>query len=528
MHDKQSINNFINLNYKGSLRFIKDKMFVNTFGIDLYRDILDKTSFLISEKVTIPFSRRVYCYINNILEMPKCKMCTSNTTYNTNGGYQTYCSVICKSKDNDSIQAKKRKTNLERYGHGNFLASSEGKQKLKQTHQRKYGVDHYNQTEEYKERCKTGKIQRNSNPQKVSKTLKQKFLLTITEKYKDIELLSPVEDYFKFGASTYHNYDWLCKVCNTQFSRWLNMGWKPECPTCAPKGTNHEIKIKQFLSRNCIPYIFRDRKALGNGQEIDIYIPSKKIGIEYHGLYYHHDKVVDKFYHLCKLEQAEKQGIRLIQIFGDEIFKCEGKVYSRLKHILGLVKRRIYARKCVVQELTTSQKSKFLNKYHIQGNGNGSKHLGLSYKNRLVAVMEFCKTRPGIGKRGKDKEYELMRYATISHFTVVGGAGKLLKYFIKNNETENIISYADRRWSQGNVYKQLGFSQVSTNQNNIGYWYTKDCKQRLHRIGFQRRLLKAKLEIYDEKLSECNNMYNNGYYRVWDCGVIKFEMQINI
>lgn len=516
---RERIQEFIDQKYKGSLRFLKDKLFIKTFGQINYKSVIDYTNFLDPSQ---PFSHRVYCYLNNISSIPKCKTCKNNTNYNTNTGYQIYCSNTCRFADNDTIQNKKRKTNLEKYGSTNVLASKHGKDLSTVTHLKKYGETHYNKTQSYKNRLESGDIIRNPNPEKAALTHKTNAYNTIITKYTDLELLSPKEEYLEFGASTYHDYKWRCVACNTIFMRWLNMGWKPECPTCIPKGTEPERLIKDFLTHNNIQYTFRDRKSLGNRQEIDIYIPDKKIGIEYHGLYYHHDKVVDKYYHYNKMVQAESQGIRLIQIFGDEIFNSEKIVFSRLKHILGLGKYSIYARKCSVVELSVIQKVKFFNKYHIQGNGNGSIHLGLMYRNRLVAAMEFCKMRPGIGRDTKKDGFELMRYATIANFTIVGGAGKLFKHFIRTYKPNMVISFADRRWSQGDLYFKLGFKCIS-NKKNIGYSYTKNFKRRLHRIGFQSRLLRHKLEIYNEKLSEYENMSNNGFYRIYDCGNLKFE-----
>jgi hypothetical protein len=108
----------------------------------------------------------------------------------------------------------------------------------------------------------------------------------------------------------------------------------------------------------------------------------------------------------------------------------------------------------------------------------------------------------------------LLRYVTVGSFNVIGGAGKLLSYFRKNY-TGSIISYADRRWSQGNLYKSLGFTllQLST----PAYFYVKD-GIRFSRIKFQKHKLKDELEIFDENLSEKENMENNGYFQVWDCG----------
>ena len=40
---------------------------------------------------------------------------------------------------------------------------------------------------------------------------------------------------------------------------------------------------------------------------------------------------------------------------------------------------------------------------------------------------------------------------------ISGGMGRALKAFIKDIEPDDIMSYADLEWSEGDVYEQLGF-----------------------------------------------------------------------
>ena len=142
--------------------------------------------------------------------------------------------------------------------------------------------------------------------------------------------------------------------------------------------------------------------------------------------------------------------------------------------------------------------------------------LGLFYKNRLVAVMTFGKPR-----FNKKFSWELIRYATLFNFNIVGGAGKLLNYF-KHNYSGSIITYADRRWSEGNLYKKLGFDFKGYTKPN--YFYTKNLL-RLSRYKCQKHKLKNLLkENFDPNLSEHQNMNNNKFYKIWDCGNMIFTL----
>ena len=96
---------------------------------------------------------------------------------------------------------------------------------------------------------------------------------------------------------------------------------------------------------------------------------------------------------------------------------------------------------------------------------------------------------------------------------MIGGAGKLLKYFRDRHEG-SIVSYADMRWSSGNLYEKLGF--VLDGVTPPGYDYYNLKKKTLHsRMNFQKKKLK-KMEHYDENLSEYDIMRLNGYDRIWN------------
>lgn len=99
--------------------------------------------------------------------------------------------------------------------------------------------------------------------------------------------------------------------------RELNLGYKPHLYTNTSVGEREILEfIKSILPKNEI-IIYHDTITL-DGQELDIYIPNKKIAIEYNGAYWHSDLFKTKKYHLNKSKMAEKQGIRLIHIYDYE------------------------------------------------------------------------------------------------------------------------------------------------------------------------------------------------------------------
>jgi len=135
--------------------------------------------------------------------------------------------------------------------------------------------------------------------------------------------------------------------------------------------------------------------------------------------------------------------------------------------------------------------------------------------------MTFGPFRKALGTTVILSEYEMYRFC--SKGNVIGGAGKMLKYFIKKYNPTRIISYADRRWSNKNdaFYTKIGFNLVSVTRPN--YYYTSNYFAREYRFKYRKNNLSKLLQKYNPILSEWENMQLNGYDRIWDCGCLKFE-----
>lgn len=293
------------------------------------------------------------------------------------------------------------------------------------------------------------------------------------------------------------------------------------CPKCATAYNHSENELKDYIKSLGFNIIENDRTTLRDGKnfyELDCFIPEKNIAVEFDGLFWHSADKKDKNYHLDKTEACNRKGIRLIHIFEDEWIFKKKIVKFRLKTILGKVDYKIQARKCTVKEISSKKANKFIEKYHIQGKYNGSIRLGLFYRSKLAAVMTFGKSR-----FNKKYDWELLRYCTISNFSIIGGAGKLFAYF-KKNYNGSIVTYADRRWSDGTLYRKLGFTELKP--STPAYWYFKG-KKRFSRTSFQKHLLENKLESFDPNKSEMENMKNDGYSIIYDCGNFVFESRQN-
>jgi very-short-patch-repair endonuclease len=263
--------------------------------------------------------------------------------------------------------------------------------------------------------------------------------------------------------------------------------------------------IFDILDNLNITYLKRDRTTL-NGSELDIFIPKFNLAIEVNGLYWHssvNGKTID--YHLTKTEKCSQLGIELLQFWDYEVIKNKDKIESILHSKLGLNKR-IYARKCKLVKISNMEAKSFFDTYHMQGHIPASSYIGLLYNNELISLASFSKPR-----FNKSYDLELIRFVTKSGITVVGGLSKILASI----KLQSIISYANRRWSMGNVYTACGFKLLSVSRPAV--WYTKDFKLLENRLKFQKHKLKS-LDAYSDIKTAEQILSESGYYKIWDCG----------
>jgi predicted acetyltransferase len=128
-----------------------------------------------------------------------------------------------------------------------------------------------------------------------------------------------------------------------------------------------------------------------------------------------------------------------------------------------------------------------------------------------------------MGNKSITDKYELLRFCNKLDTNVIGGASKLLNYFIKNYNPKEIISYADRRWSNGNLYEKLGFEFVHNSKPN--YWYIND---NVREYRFKYRKSELVKDGFDSKKTEKEIMFDRGVLRIYDCGNKKYKLIIDL
>jgi very-short-patch-repair endonuclease len=465
-----------------------------------------------------------------------CEACGARTAFKSfTAGYRRFCSSKC-SANSDSTAKARADTCQRLYGAQHAQQSAPVQEKIKQSNLARHGVEYPMQSASILEKRATTNIARyggrsprasdairkktaitniarygGAAPQS-SQAVRQKIRATqksrwLPEKLKRLsDIVHPLFESEEYDGIE-NSMSWQCSACAHEFSAHLKYGKIPRCPKCYPVHISKgEQEVADFVSSLGFD-IEQQNKTLLSPLHVDIVVQSKRLGIEFNGLYYHHAGYRDQSYHRQKTEGAEAAGYQLLHIFDDEWREQRDCVENLIRSKLGVLPK-VYARKCQVISVASAHEREFLDAHHMQGFVRSKVSLGLVHEGKLVAVMSFGKPR-----FNKTAEWELLRYA--SSATIVGGASKLLSHFERGNNPTTILSYADRRWSTGNLYRTLGFEErVATGP---GFYYT-DCWERFNRMQFQKHKLAGKLSTFDPRLTEEENMRTNKLYRVYDSG----------
>jgi predicted nucleic acid-binding Zn ribbon protein len=432
--------------------------------------------------------------------------------------------VTCYTK-HDKYNKKRKETCLEKYGASHHLKSEEIKEKQKNTNLERYGVEYLMQSIEIKEKSKHTCLEKygveniSQLDEIKDKVKKTHFKFFYNKLINSDRLKEKVKPNFKLDEynGVQKSHSWICCKCNNEFKDHLNNGKIPRCPTCYPPLTGTSLSEKE-VSDFCKQYysdLIENSRSIIPPLELDIYIPEKKLAIEFDGLYWHSEinGNKDPNYHLNKTLQCEKKGIQLIHIFEDEWLNKQDIVESIIKSKLGIYEQKIYARKTEFKSVSQDESDDFLFDNHLQGSIRGQ-NFGLYYDAKLVSLLVT-----GTPRYNKEYDYELYRFCNKKNIQVIGGLSKLIKNF-KKSHTGSIISYCDRRYSNGNGYTTAGFEQI--NRTNPSYFYIKNF-DRYNRMKFQKHKLVDKLPIFDSNLTEWQNMQLNEYDRVFDCGNFVFQ-----
>ncbi|MEY4539351.1 MAG: hypothetical protein RLZZ306_1108 [Bacteroidota bacterium] len=239
-----------------------------------------------------------------------------------------------------------------------------------------------------------------------------------------------------------------------------------------------------------------------------IFIPKHQIYLHLIDLKTFQENNLPNNYFLQYSDTINAKNQRVIHLWEDVYLSKTELVKSRILAMLGIF-TRLHARHCFIERIDKSTVHNFLEINHLQGFVKAKFKYGLFLKPqyverfvgtvvcgdtdngsgfgvvvcgdtdngnaqitmpKLIAVATFSGGRTmKVGERTGKRSYELIRFASLKGFVVVGGMDKLLKTFIKEHNPDDIMSYADRDWSDGRSYDKLGFIKTENSTPQLFY-----------------------------------------------------------
>lgn len=472
-------------------------------------------------------------------------------TYEANTGYKH-------PSNNPEVQHKIRISNLDKYGVEHYSQTDEFKRKFENTSLKHFGVSNPMQAESVKLQSKQTCLDRygadNYFKSEIGKNAKRRnmiakygvsnFSQSSDWKTKMMSVCDDIDKWLDFtnNPEVYINKNYSQLPTYYQLSK--DLGTRPSsvCDFICRKKLSHLIKrCTSYVETELIDYIhsidsnikieLHDRKLI-DPYELDLYLPEYHIAFECNPTATHNSSIPDPWggepkhymYHQMKTELCENKGIFLFHIFGYEWTNKRPIIESMIKNLLNKNSNKYYARQCEIRHVDTNATRKFLDENHRQGFSVASVRLGLYHKDELVSLMTFNKKRHTIGPKLDDNSYELVRFCSKLDSTVVGGADKLFKHFIKTYDPTSIISFSDRAHTRGNLYKKLGF--VLESRSHPGYvWVDSITDIAYHRMNAQKRNIKQFLgdENIDLSQTEKQIMESHGFVIIYDSGIITWR-----
>lgn len=357
---------------------------------------------------------------------------------------------------------RSEKTNLEKYGTRIGSMSEIVKENAKRHNLEKWGVDNPAKDPSVKKKIKDHFLDTYGvvNPSQIEEVQKKNWAVRrprvekkITKQCEDRNI-TPLFDFDSDYKGEKNYYKFVCNNCGLEFEA------KPFnrticCPACSSSASGQEMSLRNFIASIYEGPILYNVKDVISPLELDIYIPEKKLAVEYNGDYWHSAEQKEKRYHEIKSKACEAKGIRLIHVYECEWLRSREKIESLLRIALGCGYSKIGARKCEVRKISNKEARPFNEKNHLQGHRNAQVTYGLFYKGELVQLMSFSKMKYNRNLKGDD-EWEIIRGCPGSNNQIVGGVSKLFKAFVKEYNPQLVFSYCDFNKFDGRGYEAIG------------------------------------------------------------------------
>ncbi len=154
-----------------------------------------------------------------------------------------------------------------------------------------------------------------------------------------------------------------------------------------------------------------------------------------------------------------ERGQQLVHCWEDQWLTRKKILKSRFESLFGK-SSPLHGRKCKVGQPSAEEMNEFLENNHLLGPARGRYRFGLYRESRLVAVALFARSVPVQRNGSTFKSHEMIRFCSRCGYYVQGGLSRLIKAFIREADPDDIYTSADRDWSDGDGFQQLGFEVI--------------------------------------------------------------------
>lgn len=453
--------------------------------------------------------------------------------------------------------ARMRETIVQRYG-PEGLASSEIQDKRSSTCVERYGVPHYSETDEYKERVKETSLSRYGTTNAMQNTeVKNRFVQSMLDKHgvmwpsqTSMTDKSKYEELLKYRENIEEYISKIPVEERTEFYIASLVGVTPSVISddivkhnlqhlIRYTKSNMEYELFKFL-KELLPdcTVIRNCRTVIAPYELDIYVPDLNIAFECNGTYAHNlsetcygNDPKSYSYHKMKTEMCENVGIFLMHVYSYQWKFNKDIVESRIRNCVHKNPNRLFARNLTVKNVSYSESIEFLNRNHVQGSTSSKIRIGLYRGDELVSIMTFSKPRGLMGNKTKSEnfDWELTRFCSKLNTTVVGGASKLFRHFLTTYQPKSVSSFSSRDCTTGGVYSKLGF-QID-GYTDPGYVWVDSKTDRAYNRSVCQKSNLTKL-LNDDSIdivtqSESQIMRSHGFVQVFNSGLIRWVWNSN-
>lgn len=421
---------------------------------------------------------------------------------------------------NEKILKKVQNTYKQKTGFDNPMKNPKIKEKFKQVYKEKTGFENPNQNPEIREKIEQTNLQRYGHKYTYQSPLvREKGLNSYKEKtgyqhpmHNPDSIKKLIQTRVKNGSIKLYDgktqVEWAKELDlpTSTFNQYLNkFGFDMASKLNKKSKSSLELIIEEFLIEN---NLVKDTDFICNKKlpeadlQPDFLLNDSRLIIECDGLLWHSDG--NPYYAIPK-DHHKKRKEKYQELGYKSMFFRADELESPEK--FNIVKS-IILNKLGKSKRIFARKTDFVN--IKDGDFFKKNHLMGPGSGRIYALKYKEEIVCAIQVKWINKEekvLEISRFSPKTGINVVGGFSKLLKNVIKKECPNKIVTFIDKRYGEGAYLSDMGF--VKTGEH-ISFKWT-DTKNTYHRLRFRN-----------------NSGYEKGLFKIWDCGQAKWELIINV